>query len=369
MRDVNVEQCINIHGFKNRKLDYKYMKNKYMFVLVLLLSILVVSFGFTNIYVSQHEKTEDEDFVVVTSFYPMYIATMNVIGDTEGVTLKNLSEPQTGCLHDFQLTPADMKLLSTADVFVINGGGIESFMEEIAKQYPDLVIIEACEGLELLCEAEEHGHDDTMSYADISDTDSQKNESDDSISGNGDVAEDEVNSHEEHNHDVNAHAWMSVENYRKQVENIATGLANIAPEMSESFLTNAGSYDSKLEELQEEQEALLSLTKGTEVILFHCAYDYVAEDLGLEAALCMDLDEERQVSAGEVAEVLDIIEEHGVKCIFAEALYGTDMCEMVQKEADVEVIYLDPLNRGEYEADSYIEGMRKNLELIGEALK
>ena len=87
-----------------------------MFVLVMLLSILVVSFGFTNMYVSQHQQEQDEEFVVVTSFYPMYIASMNVIGDTEGVTLKNLSEPQTGCLHDFQLTPADMKLLSTADV-------------------------------------------------------------------------------------------------------------------------------------------------------------------------------------------------------------------------------------------------------------
>ena len=43
----------------------KYMKNKYVFVLVMLLSILVVSFGFTNIYVSQHQQTEDEDFVVV----------------------------------------------------------------------------------------------------------------------------------------------------------------------------------------------------------------------------------------------------------------------------------------------------------------
>ena len=59
---------------------------------------------------------------------------------------------------------------------------------------------------------------------------------------------------------------------------------------------------------------------------------------------------------------------HDVKYIFAEALYGTDMCEMVKKEADVEVIYLDPLNRGEYEADSYIEGMRNNLKCIENAL-
>ena len=321
------------------------MKNKYVFVLIMLLSILIVSFGFTNIYVSYNQTVEDEDFVVVTSFYPMYIATMNIIGNTEGVTLKNLSEPQTGCLHDFQLTPADMKLLSTADVFVINGGGIESFMEDIAKQYPELVIIEACEGIELLCETEEHGH----AHADE------------------EVHAEDV--HDEHNHDVNAHAWMSVELYRKQVENIVSGLVKIAPNMSESFLANAGNYDRKLEELQVEQENLFTLTKGEEVIMFHCAYDYVAEDLGLEVAFCMDLDEERQVSAGEVAEVLEVIKHHDVKYIFAEVLYGTDMCEMVQKEADVKVVYLDPLNRGEYEADSYLENMRNNLKLIGEAFR
>ena len=323
------------------------MKNKYMFVLVLLLSILVLSFGFTNIYVSQHQQTEDEEFVVVTSFYPMYIASMNIIEDTEGVTLKNLSEPQTGCLHDFQLTPADMKLLSTADVFIINGGGIESFMEEIAKQYPDLVIFEACEGIELLCEEDAHGED-----------------------AGHDNAHDESNdAGEEHNHDVNAHAWMSVGNYRKQVENIANGLANEAPECAESFLANAKAYDGKLEELQVEQEVLLTLTKDEEVILFHCAYDYVAEELGLEAALCMDLDEERQVSAGEVAEVLEVIKHHEVKYIFAEAMYGTGMCDMVQKEVDVKVVYLDPLNRGAYDKNSYLEGMRNNLKLLKEAFE
>lgn len=322
----------------------KYIRNKYVFVVFLLLSILILSLGLTNIYVSQHQQTEDRDFVVVTSFYPMYIATMNVIGDTEGITLKNLSEPQTGCLHDFQLTPADMKLLSTADVFIINGGGIESFMEEIAKQYPELVIIEACEGIELLCETEAHDHDTELH-------------------------QDEEDSHEVHKRDVNAHAWMSVANYRKQVENIASGLAKASPQMSERFLANAGNYERKLEELLIEQEALLALTQGTEAIMFHCAYDYVAEDLGLEVAFCMDLDEERQVSAGEVAKVLGVIREHGVKYIFAEALYGKSMCEMVQKEADVEVVYLNPLNRGEYEADSYLEGMRNNLKLIGECFR
>ncbi|MFR5701431.1 MAG: hypothetical protein ACLUD0_05910 [Eubacterium ramulus] len=42
-------------------------------------------------------------------FLSMYVAAENVIGDVEGVTLENLSEPQTGCLHDYQLTAADIE--------------------------------------------------------------------------------------------------------------------------------------------------------------------------------------------------------------------------------------------------------------------
>ena len=327
------------------------MKNKYIFVLVMLFTILVASFGFTNIYVSHNQTAEDEDFVVVTSFYPMYIAAMNVVGDTEGVTLKNLSEPQTGCLHDFQLTPADMKLLSTADVFIMNGGGIESFMEEIAEQYPDLVVIEASKGIELLCEEEAHGHE----HSHTEDAHDLYHESEHEHVDEG------------HNHDINAHAWMSVELYRTQVKNIANGLAEIDENNHESYLANAGNYDRKLEGLQVEQEELKVLTEGKSSVMFHCAFDYVAMDYGMDVAFCMDLDEERQVSAGEVAEVLEVIEHDDVKYLFAEELYGAPMCEMVQKEADVNVIYLDPLNRGEYNADSYIDGMRNNMKLMKEA--
>lgn len=330
------------------------MKNKYIFVLSLLLSILVISIGFTDIYVSHNQKTEDEEFVIVTSFYPMYIAAMNVVGDTDGVTLKNLSEPQTGCLHDFQLTPSDMKLLSTADVFIINGGGIESFMEEIAIQYPQLVVIEASEGIEFLCEEDAHGHENDV-HEEVVHNKEWKHD-------------DEHNHEEEHNHDVNAHAWMSVELYRRQVANIANALSETDEKNREGYLANAKDYDRKLEDLQVEQEEVHAMTKGVPAIMFHCAFDYVAMDYGLETAFCMDLDEERQVSAGEVAAVLEVVKEHSVKYIFAEELYGASMCELVKKEADVKVIYLDPLNRGDYDKDSYLNAMQSNLDCIKSAL-
>ena len=111
------------------------MKNKCKFVGIMFLCILIVctlavmayehtagmkgaAGGVSNSSGNTKNTDEADDMLtVVTSFYPMYIATLNIVDGVKGVRLENLSEPQTGCLHDFQLTPEDMKLLSTADVF------------------------------------------------------------------------------------------------------------------------------------------------------------------------------------------------------------------------------------------------------------
>ena len=91
-------------------------------------------------------------------------------------------------------------------------------------------------------------------------------------------------------------------------------------------------------------------------------------DYNIEIAFSMDLDEERQISAGEVALVIEEIRNHDVQYIFAEELYAKDMCNLIQKEVDVKVIYLDPLTRGEYDADSYLEAMRKNIDYMKSAI-
>ena len=298
-------------------------KNKYVFVLVMLVVITVVSGLLTNIYVRESgSKQEEQTLTVVTSFYPMYIAALNVIGDTDGVHLQNLSEPQTGCLHDFQLTPEDMKLLSKADVFIINGGGIESFMKDVAKSYPDLTIIEASEGIDLL---EDEGEE-------------------------------------------NAHAWMSVATYEEQVNHIAEGLAAADEKHASDYQKHADAYTVKLDALKERQQKVAEKIKGQSVILFHEAYDYVADDYGLDVAYVLDLVEERQVSAGDVADVLAAVRDDHVKYILAEELYGKSMGDTVEKETDAKVIYLDALNRGDYDADSYIKGMSANIDLIEQYL-
>lgn len=314
------------------------MKNKYVFTAVLLLCILAASLGLTAIY-TEYEglDAKEDDILVVTSFYPMYIATENIVKDIDGVTLKNLSEPQTGCLHDFQLTPEDMRLLAKADVFVINGGGIETFMTDVASAYPDLKIIDACENVTLLestggHEHEEHGH--------------------------------EEHSHEEGEDKENAHAWMSISAYRTQVGTIADKLAEYDKDHAEVYRMNRDHYEEKLAQLQEEQEQVAELLNNEKVILFHEAYAYLADDLGLESCYLLNLDEERAVSAGEVAEVLEEIDENQVSLVLAEERYGSNLGELVASESGAKILYLDTLNRGEYDADSYLNGMQENLALI-----
>lgn len=353
------------------------MKNKYVFTAVLLAVILFVGTTLTAFYVHTEQKNEqvkDGDLLVVTSFYPMYVAAENVIGNIEGVTLENLSEPQTGCLHDYQLTAADMKLLSKADVFIVNGGGIESFLSDVAESYPNLKIIQACDGIELLESAEgtdamgqsddEHLHE-TEEHSE--DTDHVHTESDIHTEDTDHDSHD--HSEHDHEHGDNAHVWMNMSDYQQQIQNICQGLSEADAHHAAQYQENAQSYQEKVQELQTEAEKLKAQIQSQPVVVFHEAYEYIVQEYGLELAGEMNLDEERQVSAGEVADILHVIEEHQVSVVLAEELYGSDMGEMVAKQSGVKVIYLDTLTRGDYSADSYLEGMRNNIEKLKEAFQ
>lgn len=298
------------------------MKKKNAIVCAMLAGILIAAIALTMLYTGVTEDKKDKtQFTIVTSFYPMYVAAANVIGDVKGVTLKNLSEPQTGCLHDYQLTTEDMKLLSKADLFIVNGGGIETFLTDVASNYPELDITEACQNVPLLEDGEEE----------------------------------------------NAHAWMSVSDYRIQLATIESALEQADPEHADAYHENAKAYDEKLAALQEEQDEIRQAANGQNVIIFHEAYDYVAEDYGFNVSYVLDLDEERQVSAGEVADVLDQIQKDHVSYIFAEELYGSDMGKTVESESNVKVIYLDACNRGDYSKDSYLTAMQSNIDKLREA--
>lgn len=330
----------------------KMAREKAVFVFLLLSCIALFFLGSTAIYLKSTKSVysadaEKESFVITASFYPVYIAALNVAGDIDGVEVRNLTQPQTGCLHDYQLTTEDMKAMADSDVLLINGGGIESFVSKVAKTYPKLSIINLSASFAELPEEDEEEEDHDHEDADHEDAD------------------------HDHDHDhgeQNSHFWMDIELYRKEVESMEEGLSIRDPVHADQYKKNAEAYLKKLESLQSEEAELKAALSGKKVVVFHEAFLYLAEDLDMQVTMTMDLDEERQVSAGEVRQVLDALALSDDKIIFAERTYGEEMGDRMTEEASATVIYLDPLTRPkdgqESEQDGYLLAMQENFDQI-----
>ena len=82
------------------------MKIKFKKVLsILTLTILMVTGCNSNTNDKSISSKDKEDKIkVVTSFYPMYLLTSNVVKDIDNVELINMTDSSTGCLHDYSLT-------------------------------------------------------------------------------------------------------------------------------------------------------------------------------------------------------------------------------------------------------------------------
>ena len=337
----------------------KMAREKAVFVFLLLSCIALFFLGSTAIYLKSTKSVysadaEKESFVITASFYPVYIAALNVAGDIDGVEVRNLTQPQTGCLHDYQLTTEDMKAMADSDVLLINGGGIESFVSKVAKTYPKLSIINL-----------------SASFAELPEEDEEEEDHDHEDAAHEDADHEDADHDHDHDHDheeQNSHFWMDIDLYRKEVESMEEGLSIRDPVHADQYKKNAEAYLKKLESLQSEEAELKAALSGKKVVVFHEAFLYLAEDLDMQVTMTMDLDEERQVSAGEVRQVLDALALSDDKIIFAERTYGEEMGDRMTEEASATVIYLDPLTRPkdgqESEQDGYLLAMQENFDQI-----
>jgi len=292
---------------------------------------------------SSKKINNNDEFLLVTSFYPMYVLAENLTAGTEEITVANLTENQTGCLHDYQLTSRDMKLLDRADAFLINGAGMELFMEKVLESNPELPVIEASHGIALL-EGVEHKHegheDEELEHA-----------------------EEHQDDHSGHSHAENGHVWMDVERYRAQVATVKEELQQLLPEQREALEEAASVYDIKLQNLAGYVEELKPYTEGAHVVVFHEAFAYLAESLGMEVLASLSLDEDTVPSAGEIAEVIEEIKYHGRAYIFIEREHAA-YADKILKETMSSAFYLNPLTTGDGNINSYYDDMMKNLDTL-----
>ena len=278
----------------------------------------------------------DGQKVIVTSFYPMYILTQNVAAGIDGVTVQNMAEQNVGCLHDYQLQTRDMVTLEGADALVINGGGMEQFMDKVMTLREDLPVIDASEGIEMLPSVSEHDHDD----------------------------------HDDHDHEgevMNAHVWLDPSLAMVQVRNIAEGLANADPDHADAYRSNAEAYILKLEQLRAEMAEQLAPYAGREIITFHEAFTYFAEAFGLHVAGVIATEPGEEPSTRDIADTCDLVNTLGIQTLFVEPQYPQKAAQTIARETGASIYTLDPCVSGDGSMESYENIMRENARVLTEA--
>lgn len=293
----------------------------------------------------QRTETEEEKLTVVSSFYPVYLLAQEITKGVEGIQLLNMAQPQTGCLHDYELTIADMKILEQADVLVINGGGMENFLEQALARYPDLEIVDTSHGIELLEAGTHHHHDHGETEEET------------------DFHEAETDPHAGHDHEGNPHIWLSPERAAMQTEAIAHALEEFLPEEKQVFHANAEAFHEEMHELQEEAEEI-ALSDEQYAAVFHEGFGYLAELFHMEPAVELFADEYQIPSARELTEAAEEAEAHDIQFYLTAADNGQKYAEVLAAERGEEIILLDPLTTADENGLSYAQRMRKNIEAI-----
>ncbi|WP_297968609.1 metal ABC transporter substrate-binding protein [uncultured Anaerovibrio sp.] len=275
---------------------------------------------------SEGSDSRDGSVRIVTTFYPMYIDAINIANGIDGVTVTNMTKPQTGCLHDYQLTTADMKTLEKADILIANGAGMESFLDKVIKEQKKLTVIDASKDMELL----------------------------------------------EAGGEKNPHLWLSVTADIQQVKNITEQLKKADHKHADAYQANADAYIQKLEALKREMHDTLDKVPHKDIVTFHEAFPYFAKEFGLNIIAVVEREPGSEPTPSELQEVIRQIKPLSTKVLFTEPQYSPSAAQTIARETGAKIYTLDPVVTGEANPEAmeaYLVTMRKNMNTLKEALQ
>ncbi len=229
--------------------------------------------------------------------------------------------------HDFEPKAQDLAGLSTAQVFVYSGLGMEGWAEEAvaAAGNAGLIVVEASLGADVIRntepeEIEEHGQYDP-------------------------------------------HIWLSLKGAELEVKNIRDGLISADPANQEFYEKNCEAFISQLESLYDEYSEKFRSAENKSFVTGHAAFSYLCRDFGLEQNSVEDTFAEGEPTAQQLSRLVEYCRENDVTTIFAEEMASPEVSQTLAGEvgAAVETVYTMESNE---DGMSYLARMAENLSKI-----
>lgn len=270
---------------------------------------------------------------IAATTLPVYDFTSRLCQGTDLEVVRLVTE-SVSCLHDYTLQVSQMRAIEEAELIVMNGAGLEAFLDDALTDARK--VLDASAGIALLCPGEVHGH------------------------------ENDAHDHDHgHSHDQDSHIWLSPENAKIMARNICTGLQASYPEYAHIFSANLQTLTAELDALQQYGDDTLAQLGCRELITFHDGFAYFAESFGLTILEAVEEESGSEASAQELIELIEMVREHELPAIFVEANGSVSAASIISAETGAEVFTLDMAMA----SDSYFDAMYRNIDTIKEALE
>ena len=311
-----------------------------------------------------------EKITILTSFYPYHEFTKNVAGDFADV---KQFMPNGVEAHDWEPRAQEIQSLKDADVFVYNGLGMESYIENIIEsgEFDNVVFLKASEGVELL--KFEDDHDDHAKHDDHDDHDDHDEHAKEDDHDDHDDHEEGGHDGHDHDYEFDPHIWLDPILVKQQVNVIRDGLIQVDPDNKENYEENARIYNDKLDALDMKIGSALSSCQKDTIVPYHNAFTYLGERYDIHIMALGGMAPDSEASAAEIAEFVDFVKDNDIKVIFSEELVDPRLAEVIAEEANAQVMLFSPLEALSKEEAatnvSYIDKMEDNLDSLKVALE
>lgn len=324
---------------------------------------------------------DDGTLRVVATTTQMGDVVREIVGDDAEVT--QLLQPGQSA-HSYDPTPEALTALANADVLVINGAGLEEWLDDtIEASGFDGELVDASADVHLHeGEAHDHGDEEHGEHADESHADESAEASEPAASeSTGEHADEDhaaEGGHDDHDHGgTDPHVWSDPHQVVHMAETIGAALAAADAANADAIDASTADYVAQLEALDEWVHASIEQVPAEQRLLVtnHDTFSYLAEATGMTivGSVMPAFDDNAEPSAADIDALVAAIRESGVRAVFSETSIDPQIAETIASEADVEVysgedaLYADSLGAAGTPGETYVGSVIHNVTLIVES--
>ena len=358
---------------------------KRAFSLVLLVLLLFVSACSSQDTIPQSGDTVEGEakigeakIKVYTSIYPMYDFAKKIGKDKIDL---ELMVPPGAEPHDWEPTAKLMAELENAHVLIYNGVQMEMWVDKVigSLSNKDLIVVEASHGIDLLKYEGHHHHDEEHCHEghkhEHHEAHSHGEHEHEHHEGCG-CGHSHGHSHgheEDHKHgEYDPHLWLDPIRAMEQARNIKNALIEVDEKNKDFYETNFNEFANSLQELDQKFSKELKERNIDEIVVAHAAFGYLTDRYGLKQIAISGLTPQEEPSSAKMAEITELVNEHGIKYIFYETLTSPKLAQVLAEETGASTAVLNPIEGvAREDMDSgkdYISIMEENLQSIKEAI-